>query len=181
MKKFIGVLIVIALIISFAGCSSVSQEDYQKALDNNSALQAEFDSYKADTSDWLEYSEIEKQSLVTIAKRETEIKELDDKKSNLELTIKSLQAQAEKLQGSIIQLIGEPKTYPAGYLYAGTDFTAGRYKIYDGSSNFIVHSASGNLRVNEILGKDDVTEYIYTFANGDEIKAGSSFKMVKIK
>ena len=64
---------------------------------------------------------------------------------------------------------------------AGEDFEVGRYKIYGGSSNFIVYSRYGDLEVNTILGDWGVEEYVYTFNNGDEIEAHSSFKMQPIQ
>lgn len=86
------------------------------------------------------------------------------------------------MNADIIKVSGKAKSYPAGDLTAGIDFPVGRYKIYGGSSNFIVHDADGWLRVNIILGsKYGVSEYIYTFAEGDQVRAESAFKMVPVK
>lgn len=94
----------------------------------------------------------------------------------------SLEQKLKELEDEVITVKGKGKTYPAGYLTAGKDFEVGRYKIYGGSSNFIVYSKYGDLRVNIILGgKYGVEEYIYTFEDGDEIKAGSSFKLRPIE
>ena len=88
-------------------------------------------------------------------KLKKEIKELEDKKASLQSTVDSLNK-------GIINSKGAPKTYPAGYLYVGTDIPAGRYKISNGKSNFIVHSSTGSLMVNIILGGNyGVDEYIY--------------------
>lgn len=119
---------------------------------------------------------------------QSEIKELEEKKITLNTQISSLEnkksdldTKIEKLNSDIIKIKGEPKTYPAGYLTAGTDFETGRYKIYDGTSNFVVYSILGDLRVNIILGgRTGVNEYIYTFSNGDKVKSNSSFKMVQV-
>ena len=105
----------------------------------------------------------------------TEIKKLEDKKASLNNEITNLSEE-------VIKLKGEPRTYPAGHLVAGEDIPLGKYKIYDGNSNFVVYSSSGNLQVNIILdSRYGVDEYIYTFKKGDKIQASSSFKLVKVE
>ena len=105
----------------------------------------------------------------------TEIKKLEDNKT-------SLNNEIEKLSEEVITIKGEPRTYPAGHLIAGEDIPVGKYKIYDGNSNFVVHSSSGSLQVNIILGgRYGVDEYIYTFKKGDKIQASSSFKLVEVE
>ena len=81
----------------------------------------------------------------------------------------------------VITAKGKAKTYTAGQLVAGEDFEVGRYKIYGGNSNFIVYSRWGDLEVNTILGDWGVEEYVYTFNEGDEVEAHSSFKMQPIE
>lgn len=97
----------------------------------------------------------------------------------------TLQEKLDKLNGDIIKAKGKTKKYPAGYLTAGKDFETGRYKIFGGSSNFVVRSSRDDLRVNIILGNDtkwgEVKEYIYDFDYGDEIDASSSFKMQPVE
>lgn len=107
---------------------------------------------------------------------EKEQRDLEKQKEQLELEVKTL-------KGDVIKLRGEPKTYPAGHLTAGTDIPTGKYKIYGGSSNFVVYSSSGSLKVNIILGSNSlsVSEYIYTFSVGDKIQANSSFKLVSVE
>ena len=114
---------------------------------------------------------------------QNQINSLTDKKSNLINEKQNLENDIAKLKQDVIRVKGEPKNYPAGYLKAGSDFEAGKYKIYNGNSNFIVHSLSGNLKVNIILGngKYSVNEYIYRFSSGDEIQADSSFTMVLVE
>lgn len=107
-------------------------------------------------------------------KLEEEIKDRKSEKSTLEKDLK-------RLNGDIIIAKGKAKSYPAGQLVAGEDFEVGRYKIYGGSSNFIVYSRFGDLEVNTILGDWGVDEYIYTFNEGDEVEAHSSFKMQPIE
>ncbi len=119
--------------------------------------------------------------------KQAEIKQTID---NLKKEQNSLQNQKEQLENEvntlksdIIKLKGEPKTYPAGHLTAGTDISTGKYKIYGGSSNFVVYSSYGDLKVNIILGTGylSVSEYIYTFSTGDKIEASSSFKLVAVE
>lgn len=122
-------------------------------------------------------------------KKQEELKELEAKKSELNIDILSLEekkqtlnSEIEQLNGEAIKIKGTPKTYPAGHLTAGTDIPVGRYKIYGGNSNFIVYSSTGKLEVNIILGESfGVNEYIYTFKSGDKIEANSSFKLVEVE
>ena len=114
---------------------------------------------------------------------QTKQSELKTEVSSLENKKQSLNTEIQQLNGEVTKIKGEPKTYPAGQLTAGTDVPIGRYKIYGGSSNFVVYSSSGSLEVNVILGSGayNVNEYIYTFKTGDIIKANSSFKLVSIE
>ncbi len=146
----------------------------------------------------IETSQIEKETeevwilenSTAYVKKEENLKELQNKEEKLNSNISSLEskkdelnAQIEKLNGDVIKLKGEPKTYPAGHLTAGTDIPTGKYKIYGGSSNFVVYSSTGSLKVNIILGSGSykVSEYIYTFKNGEKIEASSSFKLVAVE
>lgn len=109
-------------------------------------------------------------------------KNLNAEVANLEEKKASLTTEIEKLNRDVIKIKGEPQTYPAGHLIAGTDVPIGKYKIYDGTSNFIVHSSEGSLKVNIVLGGGyGVDEYIYTFQTGDKIVANSSFKLVSVE
>lgn len=114
---------------------------------------------------------------------QTKQSELKKEVSSLENKKQSLNTEIQQLNGEVTKIKGEPKTYPAGQLTAGADVPIGRYKIYGGSSNFVVYSSSGSLEVNVILGSGayNVNEYIYTFKTGDIIKANSSFKLVSIE
>lgn len=111
------------------------------------------------------------------------IKTLENKVSELTTQKQDLENQINTLNQDVIRIKGEAKTYPAGHLTAGVDTPTGKYKIYGGSSNFVVYSASGSLQVNIILGtgRYSVSEYIYTFKSGDKIEADSSFKLVEVE
>lgn len=129
------------------------------------------------------------QDSIAYKNQEEKIKEMQDKQNSLNSEISkleekkdSLNKEIEKLNGDAIRLKGEPKTYPAGHLTAGTDVPTGKYKIYGGSSNFVVYSSTGKLEVNIILGgRLGTSEYIYTFKTGDRIEANSSFKLVAVE
>lgn len=115
-----------------------------------------------------------------IAELEKNKKEIEQEIKDKEKEKTSLEKDLEKLNGDVIKAKGKAKSYPAGQLVAGKDFEIGRYKIYGGSSNFIVYSRFGDLEVNTILGDWGVDEYVYTFNEGDEVDAHSSFKMQPI-
>ncbi len=111
------------------------------------------------------------------------INDLNAQKETLQNEVNNLTEKKNQLNSEIVSIKGQPLTFPAGYFTAGIDFEAGRYKIYDGNSNFIVYSARGDLKVNTILGNDprySVSEYIYNFNSGDKIQAGSSFKLILV-
>ena len=118
-----------------------------------------------------------------IKEMQTKQNEINTEISSLESKKQTLNTEIQELNSEVTKIKGQPKTYPAGQLTVGVDVTAGKYKIYGGSSNFIVCSKLGELEVNIILGNGNygVNEYIYTFKEGDIIKANSSFKLVTVK
>lgn len=114
---------------------------------------------------------------------QTKQNEIKSEISSLENKKQTLNTEIQELNSEVAKIKGQPKTYPAGQLTAGTDIPVGKYKIYDGNSNFVVYSKSGELKVNIILGAENygVNEYVYTFKEGDMVKANSSFKLVTIE
>ena len=114
---------------------------------------------------------------------QTKQNEIKSEISSLENKKQTLNTEIQELNSEVVKIKGQPKTYPAGQLTAGTDIPVGKYKIYDGNSNFVVYSKSGELKVNIILGAENygVNEYVYTFKEGDMVKANSSFKLVTIE
>ena len=127
-------------------------------------------------------TEKQQELLNNINKLKAEQDNLTVQKQQLENEIKQKNEEIEKIKGEAIRVKGEPKTYPAGHLTVGTDIPEGKYKIYDGRSNFVVYSAYGELQVNTILGSSyGVSEYIYNFENGDKVRADSSFKLVAVE
>lgn len=111
-----------------------------------------------------------------------QIQELETKQEELSIQKTELESQIQTLSEEVAKAKGEPKNYSAGHLTAGIDVPTGKYKIYGGSSNFVVYSAYGSLKVNIILGGSyGVSEYIYTFEEGDKIEANSAFKLVAVE
>ena len=130
----------------------------------------------------LQLSEAEQETEIQVAKLKKEKKHLERQKSNLQIEVAQLERKIGELKKEAIKIAGRTKKYPAGYLTAGVDFPLGRYKVFGGSSNFVVYDASGRLRVNIVLGgRVGVDEYIYNFEEGDEVVAHASFKLVLIK
>ena len=178
---FIGLLIgcIITVVIVMQNNSKITKIKSEIALkDNNIKLKNQEIQEKDNKIQELEQPK--KQEELNL-----KIEELDSKILTLTQQKESLENQIESLKESIIKIKGEERTYPAGYLTAGKDFEVGRYKIYGGKSNFSVHSLSGKLKVNIILGNNSeyhqVSEYLYTFSSGDVVEANSTFKMIPIE
>lgn len=97
--------------------------------------------------------------------------------SSLAVAISSKQSELNQLSGKVAAAKGAPKTLPAGDFIVGQDIPAGRYKV-TGSSNFFVHTADGDGKVNTILGDGSdglsVTEYVCQLDNGDQIEEHSA-------
>lgn len=167
----------------------ISKEDLEKdkteqdkTIERLLKVESDFNELQSVTSDFMALSEEQRTVAIEAAKKEDELAALEARKQELEGQVGALQQTIDGLNGDIIRIKGEARTYPAGYLTAGTDFEAGRYKIYGGSSNFVVYSSSGKLQVNIILGGSwGVDEYIYSFASGDKVEASSSFKLVPVE
>ena len=186
-SKFIIIilLLIIVIVALTVGLVFVFMQNNEKISD----LEVDNSKYKSEVAEKNEKIE-ELEGKVKELSQEDKITELENKKKNLESKIGSLESDKSKLEGEIeslkadvIKVKGEPKTYPAGQLVAGTDVPTGKYKISGGNSNFIVHSSSGTLKVNTILGGGDwgVEEYIYKFEYGDKIDAHSSFTLQEVE
>lgn len=112
-------------------------------------------------------------------------KDLDDKTSKLASTNASLeikQKELDKLNQNIITAKGNPISLPSGEYTGGTDIPIGRYKV-SGSSNFVVQSYTGKLKVNTILGGGIVGkgDYVCNIEVGDKIEASSKVNFTPIK
>lgn len=178
-------LVVVLILIIVCIMINSNKKEVEKEYKN---LSSKYETLKSNLEDKNTELESVKEKNKKLSKEEKQ-KELEDKVSTLESNIsnlttqkQSLQSQIDSINGEVIKIKGQPKTYPAGHLVAGTDVPIGKYKIYDGNSNFVVHSSYGDLEVNIILGgRYGINEYIYTFKTGDKIEANSSFKLVEVQ
>lgn len=104
--------------------------------------------------------------------------------SNLDTQIAEKTAELNRVKGDIIIAQGEPFTLPAGDFTVGHDINPGRYLV-SGTSNFIVDSSSGRLKVNTILGYDSFGfgdgDYVCTLEKGDQVQnhAKTTFQPIK--
>lgn len=176
-EKTLAIIIImlIAIIIEIVNEKSVANE---KLEEQNTKVIGLEQKVKSSEEQILKLGQNDKQKEI----KQT-VDNLKKEQESLETQKKQLETEINTLKDDIIKLKGEPKTYPAGHLTAGTDIPIGKYKIYGGKSNFVVYSSSGSLKVNIILGSGSfaVSEYIYTFSTGDRIQANSSFKLVSIE
>lgn len=200
--KLIFVILLTGLLICVSGCGvskethaaleedlatakeklAKTQIDHDSLKEKYDSLKKEHDQYVIDSASFMQLNQAEQEAQIQVAKRENDIKGLEKQKTDLETKVSQLEEKIKELKADAIKIIGQEKKYPAGYLFVGKDFAPGRYKVFGGSSNFFVYDASGRLRVNIILGTSyGVNEYIYTFADGDEVEANSSFKLVPIE
>lgn len=184
-KCYLIEAILFLLIILFVALYVQSESSKKSAeIEKDAKIQQLEDKIESSEKQIAVLGKTEKQQelLNNINKLKAEQDNLTVQKQQLENEIKQKNEEIEKLKGEAIRVKGEPKTYPAGHLTVGTDIPEGKYKIYDGRSNFIVYSAYGELQVNTILGSSyGASEYIYNFKNGDKVRADSSFKLVAVE
>lgn len=178
-----SVFLIAVIIITNINANSKIQEAEQIALnlkDENNKIQEQFKELTDKISTLQKDEEQQKinDKIQDLKENQEELEEDINSKKSEKI---SLEKEIERLNEDVITAKGKAKTYPAGQLVAGEDFEVGRYKIYEGNSNFIVYSRWGDLEVNTILGDWGVEEYVYTFNEGDEVEAHSSFKMQPIE
>lgn len=179
------ILAVLFAICIIAIC--IITKNYENLLTDYSALESKYTQSKSDLDKFKEKvsgkdKEISKlKQEDTVKELENKIKQLNSDKTSLQSQKDILNAEISTLKEDVVKIKGEPKIYPAGQLIAGVDVPVGKHKIFGGNSNFIVYSKYGSLKVNIILGGREVNEYVYTFEEGDEIKANSSFKLVALE
>lgn len=113
---------------------------------------------------------------------EQDYKNKSSELDSLNAQITSKQAELDTLTGNIIKAKSEPKTLSAGEFTVGSDLPAGRYNV-SGSSNFVVYSSSGSLKVNTILGSSIVGsgDYVCTLADGDMMKLSAKTTFTPIE
>lgn len=179
----LSIILIITIIFTNIAASNKLKAEEEISLslkEENNKIQKEFLEMNNKISE-LQRDEEKKKINDEIDKLKKEQEELQEELQDKKSEKSSLEKELKKLNGDILIAKGKAKSYPAGQLVAGEDFDTGRYKIYGGSSNFVVYSRFGDLEVNTILGDWGVEEYIYTFNEGDEIEAQSSFKMQPIE
>ena len=178
-----SVILIIAIVFVNINADNKLKAEEQTSLslkEENNKIQKEFLEMNNKISE-LQRDEEQKKISEEIDKLKDEQKSLEEDIKDKESEKSSLEKELKKLNGEVLTAKGKAKSYPAGQLVAGEDFDVGRYKIYGGSSNFVVYSRFGELEVNTILGDWGVEEYVYTFKEGDEIEAQSSFKLQPIE
>lgn len=121
----------------------------------------------------------------------SEIDELDkglkgknDELSSLSTQVDEKQAELEKIESGIVKKKEEPLELSAGVFIVGTDVPAGRYQVTNigQGSNFIVHSPSGSLKVNTILGDGFGSgDYVFFADEGDTIENGARVKLIPVE
>lgn len=203
MKRLLAVFLVI---ISLVGCSNVSEEEYNKVLEQNKTitsekeqLQKEYDEYKKETSDWKNYTEAEKQSALEVAKREEEIKKLDSEIETKNKTISEKEAAINNLNSEIDKLSNKKQevsstfTLKNGNYVVGEDIEAGKYNITStsGSGNFMGDVQSQTLgMLNELFfakgefayseGSDSMANLVLKKGDSFEISGNLILKFDKI-
>jgi len=160
---------------------SALENEHNELLNVQASLQNAYNNLRNEASGFFALNEAEIESALAIAQREDEIDYLNTRIHALNTEIEGLNNQVSALQASVIRVAGQSRAFPAGVLYAGSDFDAGRYRIYGGSSNFFVRRNDRSV-VNIILGgRNGVSEYIFTFRNGDVIESRSAFRMIPVE
>lgn len=126
-----------------------------------------------------DFESIEKELKNNINKLEGELKEKENTVSSLDADIENKQGELDAIGEAITLKEDEPVSLPAGQFVVGYDIDPNRYTAKEGSSNFVVYSSSGSLKVNTILGGGTigVDEYVFFAEEGDviELEAPAKF------
>lgn len=114
-------------------------------------------------------------------KLNTDLADKASKAEQLGKDIESKNAELERLTGDVLKAKGAPKRLGAGEFVVGQDLESGRYLV-TGSSNFIVYSASGSLKVNTILGGGTIGQenYTCTLNAGDKMTLHSACQFTPV-
>ncbi|MEI7577232.1 MAG: hypothetical protein WCK51_10080 [Armatimonadota bacterium] len=99
-------------------------------------------------------------------------KEADQQMVNKKSELSEKQREWNRLTQKIERKLAEPTELPAGRFTVGSDIQGGRYRV-TGSSNFVVRTSDGDLKVNTILGDSGNDSYVCRLDDGDEIQAES--------
>lgn len=150
----------------------------EKLIDQESEFEMNKEELQSQKDDFAQLAEYLKNKDKLTADLEEAQKKLDDLNSE----IGSKQTTLDHLNADIVQAKSAPISIPAGEHTVGDGIPAGRYSV-TGSSNFVVWSSSGDLKVNTILGSDmlGVDNYVCNLSTGDQIKASSACQLTPIK
>lgn len=101
-----------------------------------------------------------------------------DVHDNLTSSIRGKQSELDSLTSKVQTAKSAPVNLPAGRFTVGSDIRSGRYTVY-GSSNFVVRDATGDIKVNTILGDSTlgVDQYVCDLEDGDRIEAESRVRL----
>lgn len=188
--------IAIALIVIFVAAISayqtaivqnISDEILQQKLDQDqeyTARKAELDSQK-ESLDELNMYKANSQSLSqALNDKQQQVDDLDAQIQERQGKIDSLNAEIDSLSNTVKVKQEEPTVIPAGEytVSANGSVRPGRYSV-TGSSNFVVHSSTGDLKVNTILGGGSfgVDQYVCNLSSGDNIKAQSRCTLTPVE
>jgi len=115
--------------------------------------------------------------------REDDFEKVDSNYKKIKNQIKSKENVLEQLSVQVQEKMDDPKILSAGQYTVGIDIPVSRYKATNigSGSNFVVHSASGDLKVNTILGADGSGDYTFYAEDGDTLITEESVKLIPMK
>lgn len=194
----VGVILIIIAFFTGFNCklnnaiiegTALKNEKYEKLTLDIEKLEKELNQNKVTLSEQAtlisEFEEYKKNKALKI----DEIKELDNQITEKQNTVSSLDTDINAKQTELnflkaeIQTAGEaPKVLGAGEYTVGLDIPPGRY-VVTGKSNFVVHSSTGSLKVNTILGGGKWGQESYTcqLNDGDILKLSSKDTFTPVK
>lgn len=145
-------------------------------------LDEKINSQKGIVSEIEEYKSTKEAKTSEIANLDNEIQDKNNTIASLDASISAKSSELDSLKNAIQRTGEEPKTLPAGEFTVGADLPEGRYQV-SGSSNFVVYSSSGGLKVNTILGNSRVGsgDYVCTLSSGNTMRLSARTTFTPIK
>ena len=155
--------------------------EYQKISASIEEINNEFEEQKAIYDDYTAYKNAKAAKDAEIIQLDATIQEKNNSISSLDADISAKSAELDKLKNAIQRTEEEPKVLTAGHYTVGNDLPPGRY-IVTGSSNFIVYSLWGDLKVNTILGGQiGVESFTCELESGDTMQLSGKDTFTPIK
>ncbi len=160
--------------VNKAAASSAAQE-LLSANSEYTQLKKEKDGLEQDLKD-------ASSTLSQASEIEAVLSEKQDAIGEKDAQIAAKESELEKLDGEVVKAKGNPLSMPSGDYTVGTDIPAGRYRA-SGSSNFVVYSRIGRLKVNTILGDSAVGDgdYVCTLETGDSVNTRSKLTLTPVE